>query len=213
MYCYVDDDDEEKDEREENFLFILSFLLFSITHFVRKLFDMASIRSISTSKHSENLADRRLNRAATTSSIPNAQKKLTANNKSPSIIISTIRRKSPRMSLKKDLTGSTSTAISLSNQISNSSYDLPVEQMTSMKVQDTSHRRSRSKPSHTTSNCTAQPHFDTDTSYDGSHTDRSELSSASARSSLNDNLFTLEAFEPIRTVGTGKNILIGRKPF
>jgi hypothetical protein len=81
--------------------------------------------------------------------------------------------------------------------------------MAAMKVQDVPHRKSRSKPPHTTNNCTAQPHFDTDTSYEESQTDRSALSSASAsaRSSVNDTPYTIESFEAIRTVGTGKNIL------
>jgi hypothetical protein len=160
---------------------------------------MASIRSISTSKPSDNLSDQRLNRASTTSSIPHAQRKL-PNNKSPSIIVSTIRRKSPRMSLKKDPVGSMTS--SSSNQPSNDNHDVSVEQMASMKLYDLSPKRSRSK---TANNFTARPHFDKDISYEEQPIDRSEL--ASARSSLTNNIYTLESFEPIRTVGTGKNIL------
>jgi hypothetical protein len=104
------------------------------------------------------------------------------------------------MSLKKDPVGSMTS--SSSNQPSNDNHDVSVEQMASMKLYELSPRRSRSKAAN---NFTARPHFDKDISYEEEPIDRSEL--ASARSSLSNNIYTLESFEPIRTVGTGKNII------
>ncbi len=171
---------------------------------------MASIRSLSTSRHSENLSDRHLNRSSIPS-IPHAQKKLTIP-KSPSSIVSTTRRKSSRMSSKKDpnglITSSNRLHSSNSTPLTDNNHDLSVEEMASLKLRDLSPRRPRAR---TPNNFSSHAHFDTDISYEEQPIDRTE--SASAKPSLCNNQYTLESFDAIRTVGTGKNFITKKRIF
>ena len=112
---------------------------------------MASLRSISSSKTSEHLSASRVNRSSA-SAIGHTEKKLSIT-KSPSSVVSTLRQKSSRMTSKKDLFGpvTSSATIYSSRPISSTdSQDITTEQMTALKLRDSSPKRSRSKASNTT---------------------------------------------------------------
>ena len=162
---------------------------------------MASIRSISASKPPDNLSARRLNRSSIAVT-PHTQKK-SAISKSPSTIISTTRQKSSRMSLKKDPIVPTTSATRLHS--SSDSHDLTSEQMASLKLQDSSPGRSRS---YTTNHSASRLNSDMEKSYDEQQNDRSASSSASYKSSNDNQQFTLESFDTVRTVGTGRIFLL-----
>jgi hypothetical protein len=161
---------------------------------------MASVRSISASKPPERLLTRRLNRAST-STIPAAQRKLTINKTTP-ITTSTSRQKSPRISVKPGLVASITSPARLNscNTVTpTNSLELPTDQMASMKLQDLPPIRSRSRISDPTNNSISQINPTNE-----KHNDMNE-SLSSLKSSLSNIQYTLESFETIRTVGTGKN--------
>jgi hypothetical protein len=156
---------------------------------------MASVRSISSSKPPEqHLSTRRVNRTST-STPPIAQKQKISINKTTS----TSKQKSSRMPLKKGSTGSdrSSTKFNSSNTVTSlQTFDITTDQMASIKLQDFPSNRSRSRIPDTTNNSNSQVNHIDEQQYDTNET---------IPSSLSNHQFTLESFQTIRTVGTGKN--------
>jgi hypothetical protein len=163
---------------------------------------MASVRSISSSKPSEHLSTRRVNHTSA-SPPPIAQRKVLIHRTTP-----TSRQKSSRMSLKKGSIGSNTlpTKLNSSNTIpSLHSLELATDQMACIQLQDLPSTRSRSRISDTANNLNSQVNH-----IDEQQNDTNESSSSSSTTSLKSSLsnypFTLESFQTIRTVGTGKNL-------
>jgi hypothetical protein len=165
---------------------------------------MASIRSISTTKPPDPLSIRRSDRSSTPA-IPVAQRKLTLS-KTTSNVVSSSRQKSARMSLKKDALGSMTSPSGLDSCDTDTPTDnlnLTTDQMASIKLQDLPPSRSRSRISDIANNSIPQVNHIED-----QENDKKELSSSSSpKSSISNNQYTLESFETIRTVGTGKNVI------
>lgn len=161
---------------------------------------MASVRSISSSKPSEHLSTRRVNHTSA-SPPPIAQRKVLIHRTTP-----TSKQKSSRMSLKKGSIGSNTlpTKLNSSNTIpSLHSLELATDQMACIKLQDLPSTRSRSRISDTANNLNSQVNH-----IDEQQNDSNDSSSSSSlKSSLSNYPFTLESFQTIRTVGTGKNFL------
>jgi len=161
---------------------------------------MASVRSISSSKPSENLSTRRVNRSSTPP--PIAQRKLLINRPTP-----TSRQKSSLTPLKKGSIGSiaSTTKPNSSNSMTSSrSLELATDQMAYLKIQDFPSSKPRSRISDTTNNSNSQVNHIDEQQNDSND---SSSSSSSLKSSLSNYPFTLESFQTIRTVGTGKNFL------
>ena len=143
---------------------------------------MASVRSISASKPSEQLSTQRFTRPST-SLISSPQKKLSIN-KSNQIAIptSSSRQKLARMSLKKSLQNSSTSPAILDEHL-----NIATNQIAAIQIQDTPSDRSRSRNS------------------------ISHFNFLRNESSLNNNQYTLESFDTIRTVGTGKKELTKKR--
>jgi hypothetical protein len=144
---------------------------------------MASVRSISTSKSPERLLTQRLNRTSNpTATLP--PRKLTLP-KTTSITLSTSRQKTSRMPLKKGAIGSTTSPARLNTcSTPTDNIESTTDKMASTTIHDLHSIRSRSRVSEGT---------DISISQDNSTT------------LLSNDQFTLESFDTIRTVGTGKN--------
>jgi cellobiose phosphorylase len=154
---------------------------------------MASIRSASTSKPPERLSNRHLNRTAT-SITPIAQKKITIN-KPTKHTTSTSRQKSSVMSLKKGFIGSATSLAephSYTKASPTNSVDMTTDHIASIKLQDVSTSRSRSRISDATHNSLSQINSN------------EEQQNGQSESSFSNNQYTLESFDTVRTVGTGK---------
>ena len=151
---------------------------------------MASVRSISASKSPERLLARRIQRTSTPTSAL-SQKKLSLP-KTTSIALSTSRQKPSRMSLKKGSAGSITSPARLNScntTISVDNIELTTSKMAITTLHDSPSSRLRSRISDIT---------DTSVSRDKHVEDNNETLLS------NNNNFSLESFDTIRTVGTGK---------
>jgi hypothetical protein len=160
---------------------------------------MASVRSISASKSPERLLARRIKRtSAPTSSL--SQKKLSIP-KTTSIALSTSRQKPSQLSLKKGSAGSITLPGRLNSCNTNISIDnmeLTTSKMAITTLHDLPPNRLRSRISDIT---------DTSISRDKHVEDNNEILLS------NNNNFSLESFDTIRTVGTGKKSYIKKTIF
>lgn len=172
---------------------------------------MASVRSISASKPPERLLKQRL---APTSSVPAStlsQRKLGLSKKTQLVEATptTSRQKSSRMTSKKGSTGPTplSTKVKSSNtDIATDNNDLPTDQMASMKLDDISAIRPISRASYAGTTSTSVIDAESIKSVEEKPCDTNEASSLPVIN-LNNSQFTLESFDTIRTIGTGKNFI------
>jgi hypothetical protein len=183
---------------------------FSVTYLFRKILDMASVRSISTSKPPERLLTRRFNRTATsTTPLPTRRAILT---KTTPINVSSAnsRAKSSRMALKKSSVGSSISParlnLSTSTVSKSNSIELATNKMASTTLNDLPPIRIQSRISDTTNLTISRVNSDTNKSIAEQPNDTSETSASPTSSSPNNSQFTLESFDVIRTVGTGKNL-------
>ena len=169
---------------------------------------MASIRSITTSKPSEHLPNRRVNRSSTSIAASSEKKISNTNNKSSSSIGATTQQKSSRMTSKKDLfepRTASATIYSTRAIASMDNHEIPSEQMSGLKLHESSpRRRSRSKLSNSASEISANANIEK--SLEDQPNSRSICSSVSYKSSTSAPQFTVDSFDTIRTVGTGKTI-------
>lgn len=176
---------------------------------------MASIRSITTSKPTEHLSNRRVNRSSTSIASSTDKKITNHHTKSSTSIVSNTQQqqqqqqgKSSRMTSKKDLFGPLTTPATIYSSRTISpmdNHDLPDGQMATLQLRGSSPRRPLSKLSSTTSEPLAQAISNSDKSSEEQQAnDRSACSSASHKSSTKTPQFTVESFDTIRTVGTGK---------
>lgn len=180
---------------------------------------MATVRSISPSKHSQRLLNRRLTRS-TTSTTPLSQRKVSLTKTTPITVTTIKRRKSSRMSSKKHSVVSTPTLMpkrvnSFATTDTESTTDLTF-QLASTTLADLPPIRQISNLSETNSHTTttttttvALPQIDSDiikqTEENPINETLSTASTISSRKSSTDNNieFTIDSFEMIRTVGTG----------
>lgn len=166
---------------------------------------MASIRSITASKPSEHLPNRRVNRSSTSLAASSEKKISNQNNKSSTSVATTVQQKTSRMTSKKDLfePRTTSATIYSTRTIgSMDNHEIPSEQMSAMKLQESSpRRRSRSKLSNSANEISA--HANVDKSLQDQTNHHSIGSTASYKSSTSSPQFTIDSFDTIRTVGTG----------
>lgn len=100
----------------------------SITHFARKLVNMASVRSINGSKVSDNLS------SSSTPSLSSSQKNCSLP-KSPSLVLPPTRQKTSRMSLRKSSVASSST-FPATFQTTFDQFNLAHNQLALMKLED-----------------------------------------------------------------------------
>jgi len=172
---------------------------------------MASVRSTSTPKPPEQLLSRRLNRSsASTGILP--RRKLTLN-KTSSFTISTItssppRQKPSQMSLKKGSVGALTSSTKLKPTISaipKASIDLTIDKMSSATITELPSIKPTSKILDTTNISIPQVNSHTNKPVEEPQNDIIVTSSSSVKSSLSDNQFTLQSFDTVRTVGTGRN--------
>jgi hypothetical protein len=183
---------------------------------------MATIRSISPTKPSERLLNRRLPRSSS-SVAPLPHKKLTLSKTNPITVATIKRRKSSRMSSKKRTVShrinsfTTITNLSdnddLTNKMASTTLDeLPPIRQTS--VMSDANSTTSAIPIPQISSDTIldneeieEPHDDNPISNKMSETRSPSPSPSSSRKSSTENIeFTIDSFDTIRTVGTGKII-------
>jgi hypothetical protein len=182
---------------------------------------MATVRSISPTKHSERLLTRRLTRGST-SYIPLSQKKVTLSKTTPIAVTTVKRRKSSRMSSKKSSGTSTVLPVrldSFANITTTSDNDDLTTKMASTTIGELPPIRRTSIISNANSTISNIPQIDSDKIVDQKRIEEPQndnpiannmnetlsSSTSSSRKSFAENIeFTVESFDTIRTVGTGK---------
>ncbi|UJR25639.1 hypothetical protein I4U23_006990 [Adineta vaga] len=173
----------------------------NVNHFIRKFFDMASVRSISATKPTENLVSRRINRTSTTATILPERKLIL--NKTTSFPIATampsVRQKPPRLSLKKSYCEpfiSSTRFKSNSLSISTDNVELTTDKISSRASCELPLIKSNTKISNginrSISNLKSNKSLEHQTD-----------TTITSQPLLNNTRFTLQSFDTIRTVGTG----------
>lgn len=197
---------------------MLSFLFSSVICFVRRSTNMASVRPICPQKHSERLLDRRLTRPST-STTPTLHRKTSLIKTTPITVTAIKRRKSSKMSAKKQsAASSTLTPIPIRVNslatIDTDATDLTF-QFASTTLTDLPPIRQPSDlpETHSRHTTVVLPQIDHDIDKPNEESSRenpinetlSTASTISSRKSSTDNNieFAIESFETIRTVGTG----------
>ena len=180
---------------------------------------MATVRSISPGKSPDRLLNRRLTRPPTAGS----QRKITLTKTTPITLTTPVkRRKSSRTSSKKHSTAASSIPVRVNSfaAMSNiSANDDLIEQMASTTIEELPPIRRASRASDTPS-INAEiflPHIDSDAIVDqqpheeplnettaSNHLNETFLSSSSQESPAANIEFTIDGFDTVRTVGTGK---------
>ncbi|CAF0726915.1 unnamed protein product [Rotaria sp. Silwood1] len=178
----------------------------TLIYFVRKIFDMASVRSISTSKPPERLLKQRLPPTLPSTSVL-SQRRITLNKKSPIVgpTTPTPRRKSARISSKKGAIGPIASPVKLNPTNTNTlsdSIELLTDKMASNRFDEVPSIRPRSRASYTGNTSNSLVDSDLNKSVEAKPNLINEASSSSLNT-LNNSQFTLEAFDTIRTIGTG----------
>jgi hypothetical protein len=184
---------------------------------------MASIRSISSAKPSERLLTGRSTRTSTTFT-PLSQTKSTPPKTTPFTVTTIKRHKSSRMASKKGSIASITSSASLSSFPSTTTTTADnnelINKMASATINDLPPMRPTSRMSNSTSTASNMriSQSDSDSVFDNkpideplnghltSTTMREKItsSSSSRKSSTQDIQFTINSFDIIRTVGTGK---------
>ena len=185
----------------------LCFVDSSLRHFVRQLLDMASLRSISTSRPSDRLLGRRLNRTST-SATPVTPRRITLSKTasatpSPTSTGTSSRHRSSRTLSQKSARGSTTSPGNLglyNPALPLDSLEITTNSFASAKLTD--------MPSVRASDLTvvslSRSHAESNGSFDEQHHKAHETFS-------DRNQFTLDAFDVIRTVGTGKHSIASKQ--
>lgn len=181
-------------------------LIFSLTHFVQQIFDMASIRSISTSRPSERLLGRRLDRTST-SATPVSPRRITLS-KTTSVTTSTSsgtssRHRSSRTLSQKSTRGSATSPGNMSiynPALPLDSLEITTNNLASTKLSDLAPLGA----SELTVVSLSRNHAESNGVINEQHTKVNEIF-------FDNNQFTLDSFDVIRTVGTGKHLLESRK--
>lgn len=181
---------------------------------------MATVRSISPGKSPDRLLNRRLARPPTAVS----QRKITLTKTTPISVTTTVkRRKSSRTSSKKHSTAASSIPVRVNSfaAMSNiSANDDLIEQMASTTIEELPPIRRVSRASDTPSITTEifLPQIDSDAIIDDQQHHEEPLNDTAASNHLNETYFssssqespaaniefTIDAFDTVRTVGTGK---------
>ncbi|CAF0806974.1 unnamed protein product [Adineta steineri] len=165
---------------------------------------MASVRSIGTTKPTETLLSRRLNRPSpSTTTITPRKLTLSKTTSIPSsTTVSPTRQKPSRTYAKKNSVG---TIISPARIKSSDSAEFMTDKMSSTTIYDLPSIKANTKISNITNISIPKTNSQT-TKYieeRNNHIALTSSSSLSIKSSLSNNQFTLQAFDTIRTVGTG----------
>jgi hypothetical protein len=177
---------------------------------------MATVRSINPTKPPERLLTRRLTRAS--SAIPISQRKVTLSKTTPIPVTTIKRRKSSRMSSKKSSVTAMPATVRLNSFTATSDNNDLTSKMASTTITELPLIRQTSRISDTNSITSSIPipQINSDKQIDEpqDHTPISNninetLSSSplSIKSSTENIEFTVESFDTIRTVGTGKIFL------
>ena len=175
---------------------------------------MASIRSISTAKPPERLLPRRSYRAsASLTPMTPRRKTLTKTISGTSSTLSSLRQKTSRFSLRKDAVLSVALPAypqAIDADLIAEGIALTTNQLASTSLHDVTRVRSASKASDTTEFSLPHVRSHTNSTVGEQHSD-TDSTLVSYKSSLDHSLFTLESFEPIRTIGTGKSCVRSHK--
>jgi len=176
---------------------------------------MATVRSINPTKPPERLLTRRLTRAS--SSIPLSQKKVTLSKTTPITVTTIKRRKSSRMSSKKSsvtampatvrlnsFTTTTSDNNDLTNKMASTTItELPFIRQSS-RISDTNSITSSIPIAQINSDQQIEEPEDHNPILNNMNETRLSSSPLSIKSSTENIEFTVDSFDTIRTVGTGK---------
>ena len=210
-------------ERYFSFSVCNKLFFFSATRFVLviQISNMATVRSISPGKSPDRLLNRRLARPPTALS----QRKITLTKTTPLTVTTVKRRKSSRTSSKKHSTATSSIPVRVNSfsamtTLSDHNNDL-IEKMASTTLDELPPIRRTSRTSDTPSIAAgiSLPQINSDAIIDqpqieeplndtaiSNPLNETSLSSSSRASSAAPIEFTLDAFDTVRTVGTGKRL-------
>jgi len=177
---------------------------------------MATVRSINPTKPPERLLTRRLTRAS--SSIPISQRKVTLSKTTPIPVTTIKRRKSSRMSSKKRSVTAMPATVRLNSFSATSDNNDLTNKMASTTITELPliRRTSRISDTNSITSSIPIPQINSDKQIDEpqdhnpiSNNINETLSSSplSIKSSTENIEFTVESFDAIRTVGTGKIFL------